>query len=207
MPVAPHLLVHSLSFFFPHTGWLLWLFLAAALSLLLFSSLLPTCTMPFFAFLLFLYSCNAMMPLYGNFFLFSPDATLQKFFKSHANLTMPLSGYWKLWLPVGTKIELGIVLHVMQASSQGKQQSNCAAGGSPKFPEIRNHGCQSACGIELYMLPGSGVTWQHLWQHPENITAVPYGDACTWQLTAKLHVFWSKTIINQSCHLSIFRAI
>jgi len=218
---------------------------------------------------------NAMMPLSGSFFLFSPDATLQKFFKiscqphnatfwileimaagwhkalccmrckhcpkkqsncavggnpkpipwchslevylfspdailkkSHANLTMPLCRYWKLWLLVSTEIELA-ALHWMQSNlhPRKKQQSNCAAGGNPKFLEIGNHGCQSACGIELYMLPGSGVTWQHLWQHPENITVVPYGDVCTWQLRAKLHVFWSTTIINQSCHLSIFRTI
>jgi len=56
-----------------------------------------------------------------------------------------------------------------------EKQSNCAAGGNPNFPEIGNL--------------GSRVTWQHLWQHPENIAVVPYGAACTWQLTAKLHVF------------------
>jgi len=62
----------------------------------------------------------------------------------------------------------GIVLHAMQASSQEKQQSNCVAGGNPKFPKIGNHGCQLACGIKLHIQEAGwhGSTWKMLqWCH------------------------------------------
>jgi len=108
-------------------------------------------------------------------FILSRHHSLESFLKSHANLTMPLSGYWKLWLPVGTKIECAALcctqckhcsrknnnplipsfqkLGIMAASQisscmqckhhhRKRQQSNCTAGGNPKFLEIGNHGCQ-----------------------------------------------------------------
>jgi len=38
------------------------------------------------------------------------------------------------------------------ASIVPEKQSNCAVGGNPKFPEIKDCGCWLACGIELHVM-------------------------------------------------------
>jgi len=146
MPIAPCLLAHFVFFFFPTQvdccGYFFLLLLLLVDCCGYFSFPLVQCH--FFLSYFFFNHTNAMMPLSRlqspEFFLFSLDATLQKFFLSF----MPTSQQ-KLWLLVGTKIEL-VALHCTQCMHhpRKKQQSNCAARGNFKFPKIWNHGFWSA---------------------------------------------------------------
>jgi len=112
-------------------------------------------------------------------FLFSPDATLRKFL--FTNPTMPLFGYWKLWLLVGTKIEF-VALCCMQCKHchRKKQQSKCAAVGNPKFPDWK-----------LWLPVGSNLNLWHCAAHDASIVPGENNNQTVQQELSAVVAAWS----------------